>query len=99
LIHERSRGIPRLVNVICDNAMLTGFGLGRERIDEQIVFEVTRDFDLASPDAAPPVAESVPRNGGRVAPSAVDSNSADSDAAGQAVAAAATGSRRFFGSW
>jgi general secretion pathway protein A len=61
LIHERSRGIPRLVNVICDNALLTGFGLGRHAVDRAIVREVTRDFDLAGADApganAAPAAE------------------------------------------
>ena len=50
LIHERSRGIPRLINVICDNAMLTGFGLGRRVVDRAIVLEVTHDFDLAASD-------------------------------------------------
>jgi hypothetical protein len=50
LIHERSRGIPRLINVICDNAMLTGFGLGRRVVDRAIVLEVTHDFDLAGSD-------------------------------------------------
>jgi len=47
LIQERSRGIPRLINVICDNALLTGFGLARDVVDRAAVFEVTRDFDLA----------------------------------------------------
>lgn len=48
LIHECSRGIPRLINVVCDNALLTGFGLGQKLIDRGIVLEVTRDFDLAA---------------------------------------------------
>jgi general secretion pathway protein A len=46
LIHERSRGIPRLISVMCDNALLTGFGLGRKLIDRGIVLEVLRDLDL-----------------------------------------------------
>jgi hypothetical protein len=50
VIHERSRGIARLINVICDNAMLTGFGLGRRIVDRAIVLEVTRDFDLTGAD-------------------------------------------------
>ena len=57
LIHERSRGIPRLINVICDNAMLTGFGLGRRVVDRAIVLEVTRDFDLTG--AEPQVSDVV----------------------------------------
>jgi general secretion pathway protein A len=46
LIHERSGGIPRTISVMCDNALLTGFGLGRTTIDSSVVLEVARDFDL-----------------------------------------------------
>jgi general secretion pathway protein A len=46
LIHERSHGIPRVVSVICDNALLTGFGIGRQPVDRATVLEVVRDFDL-----------------------------------------------------
>jgi general secretion pathway protein A len=46
LIHERSRGIPRTISVICDNALVTAFGLGRRPIDREIVMEVVRDFDF-----------------------------------------------------
>jgi len=46
LIHGRSGGIPRSISVMCDNALLTGFGLGRQPIDREIVLEVAKDFDL-----------------------------------------------------
>lgn len=45
-IHERSRGIPRVINVICDNALVTGFATGVHRVDKQVVCEVCRDFDF-----------------------------------------------------
>jgi type II secretory pathway predicted ATPase ExeA len=48
LIHEQSRGIPRTISAVCDNALLTGFALGRRPIDCAIVREVARDFDLGS---------------------------------------------------
>lgn len=48
LIHERSNGIARIVSVICDNALVTGFALGQERINAEIILEVVRDFDLVS---------------------------------------------------
>ena len=35
LIHERSGGIPRTISVMCDNALLTGFGLGRQTVDSR----------------------------------------------------------------
>jgi len=55
LIHEHSRGIARTVNVVCDNALLAGFGLGRRPIGREIVLEIIRDFDLSAV-AAPAVA-------------------------------------------
>jgi len=79
LIHDRSGGIPRTVSVLCDNALLTAFGLGRARVDSSIVLEVARDFDLGGAgvpgmgEAAPqedepapmePSAQDVPDEGG-----------------------------------
>ena len=46
VIHEHSFGIPRTISVMCDNALLTGFGLGRQPVNSEIVLEVARDFDL-----------------------------------------------------
>ena len=46
LIHECSRGIPRTINVICDNALVTGLALNRQPVDREMVLEVSRDFAL-----------------------------------------------------
>lgn len=46
LIHQKSGGIPRVISVMCDNALLTGCGLNRRPVDRAIVMEVARDFDL-----------------------------------------------------
>lgn len=46
-IHEHSQGIPRTIGVICDNALLTAYGLGRRPVDSAVVLEVVRDLDLA----------------------------------------------------
>jgi general secretion pathway protein A len=51
-VHERSRGIPRIVNVLCDNALVTGFALGTRPVDQQIVLDVCKDFDLREHPAA-----------------------------------------------
>jgi general secretion pathway protein A len=48
VIHQRSGGIPRTINVICDNALMTGLALGRQPVDVAIVMEVVRDFDFAA---------------------------------------------------
>jgi type II secretory pathway predicted ATPase ExeA len=46
LIHECSRGIPRTINVVCDNALVTGLALNRHPVDREMVLEVSRDFAL-----------------------------------------------------
>ena len=51
LIHEYSRGIPRVINVMCDNALISGFALKRQPVDRDIVAEVSRDFDLTKAEA------------------------------------------------
>jgi general secretion pathway protein A len=51
LIHEFSRGIPRVINVMCDNALISGFALKRQPVDRDIVAEVCRDFDLKKAEA------------------------------------------------
>jgi type II secretory pathway predicted ATPase ExeA len=48
MIYERSGGIPRTISVMCDNALMTGFALGKRPVDREIVLEVARDFDLSS---------------------------------------------------
>jgi len=54
LIHEHSRGIPRTVSVICDNALVTGMALERQPVDRAIVLEVCRDFHLRRDSSASP---------------------------------------------
>jgi general secretion pathway protein A len=48
LIHERSRGIPRTISVICDNALLSGFATGQRPVNSSTIREVCRDFDLGT---------------------------------------------------
>jgi general secretion pathway protein A len=45
-IHEYSSGIPRTINVICDNALVTAMALGRKLVDLAMVSDVCRDFAL-----------------------------------------------------
>ena len=40
LIHEYAGGIPRTINVICDNALTTGMALQRRPVDRACVIEV-----------------------------------------------------------
>jgi len=46
VIHEYSRGIPRIISVICDNALVSSVALDQQPVDRGIVVEVCRDFRL-----------------------------------------------------
>jgi general secretion pathway protein A len=48
LIFEYSRGIPRLVNSLCDSALRVGFALRSRRITVSIVEEAAQDLDLTT---------------------------------------------------
>ena len=61
MIHRFSGGIPRLVNNICDNALLTGFSEASPRITASIIGEVVRILDLA------PYGSTLPRTAGEFA--------------------------------
>ena len=47
-VHRYSGGVPRLVNVICDNAMLAGYATDSLMIDEQRIAEAAADLRLIS---------------------------------------------------
>jgi general secretion pathway protein A len=47
-IHQLAGGIPRLINVLCDNAMLTAFALGKPEVEFEMVREVAEDLNLTA---------------------------------------------------
>lgn len=49
MIYRSSEGIPRLINNICDNALLTGFAMSAQQIIPEIVTEVVEALDLLKP--------------------------------------------------
>jgi general secretion pathway protein A len=48
VIHDHAGGIPRSINVICDNALVSAMAIGRRQVDRAIVVEVCRDLRLKS---------------------------------------------------
>src|SRR6188508_1786505 len=52
LIHSYSGGIPRTINVVCDNALLAGMAVQRRPVDSDLVQEVCQDFDLSGAHAS-----------------------------------------------
>jgi len=44
-VYHYSKGIPRLVNAVCDKALLAGFVHQRERIDFRMVGHAVRELE------------------------------------------------------
>ena len=45
-IHKRTQGIPRLINLVSDNLLLTAFAMEKRQASIEMLDEVTRDMDL-----------------------------------------------------
>jgi general secretion pathway protein A len=60
LIYARSRGIPRTISVICDNALITAFAAGERPVTSRLVKEVCADFDYRGDQTAGPVEATPP---------------------------------------
>ena len=44
-----SKGIPRLINMICDNALLITYAASKKKVSAEVIDEVTRDLQLRVP--------------------------------------------------
>jgi type II secretory pathway predicted ATPase ExeA len=43
-VFEISAGIPRIVNVVCDNALVIGYAMGKKRISADVIDEASSDL-------------------------------------------------------
>ena len=50
-VHRLSGGIPRLINLICDRALLAGYSVRTNRITPDMVVHAAKSLDLQSPAA------------------------------------------------
>jgi general secretion pathway protein A len=48
-IVRASGGIPRLINVLCDNCLISAFGYGKKKVGLGVVREIVRDFGMTRP--------------------------------------------------
>ena len=51
-VHAFSRGYPRLINIICDHALLTGYASGLQTIDLNLIRECEKDLRVLETRAA-----------------------------------------------
>ncbi|MDP1602668.1 MAG: hypothetical protein Q8M03_05330, partial [Legionella sp.] len=54
LIHRYARGIPRLINVICDNCLFEAYLIRKDHIDASVIEGVVADLGLKSGALPPP---------------------------------------------
>jgi len=55
-IHEHSKGVPRLINIICDQALLSGFAENSPVIEEEMIQQCIMDLDIYNSNNPPPPA-------------------------------------------
>ena len=48
-IVRNARGIPRVINVLCDNCLITAFGYGKSKVGLAVVREIVADFGIQRP--------------------------------------------------
>ena len=41
-----AKGIPRVINVLCDNSLITAFQYGRKKVNTSVVKEISREFGM-----------------------------------------------------
>jgi general secretion pathway protein A len=67
LIHKMSHGTPRLINIICDHALLTGFAENKPVVGPDLIAESVDDLHFPGEGNSLPVAASAQRGGYRLA--------------------------------
>ena len=63
VIHARSRGVPRIINVICDAALVFGYAEERRQVDETLIGDVLAELELTGvllAETEPPEVPSLP---------------------------------------
>ncbi len=73
-VFSGSSGIPRTINVICDNALIGGFAAQVKPVPVEIVEDVCRDFDLST---EPTPASTVRNHASLTLPAAAPSGSSE----------------------
>ena len=59
-LHQLSNGVPRVINVICDNALIGAFAARTRPVTKALVDDVCRDFDFRSATQPTPFEQVTP---------------------------------------
>jgi general secretion pathway protein A len=73
-IYYYARGFPRLVNILCDRALLAAYADEKSQVDRPLVDEIQREmeFPAAGGDGQPPSWQTVPAQPWQAPPNAFD---------------------------
>src|SRR4051812_7455297 len=101
VIHGRSRGVPRIINVICDAALVFGYAEERRQIDLPLMREVMVELEATGvlPPTGSSVAEPAPQTANQPAANSVGASVATNETVSpgaqspQIAAFASTGAR------
>ena len=52
-VFDVTGGIPRLVNIVCDGALLAGYGRAKTKLGSDVVLEVARGLELPGVETTP----------------------------------------------
>jgi hypothetical protein len=84
-VYAYSGGTPRLINILCDNGMLTAYALGHKSVEVGMIHEIAHDLNLAdlSKKSAVTGADATPiKLWGATPPAPVEENNNNADVAG-----------------
>ena len=104
-IHAASRGLPRVISVLCDNALVNGFATNTKPVGSAIVSDVCADFDLPratiteSPAPRPDSPAVGPGAAVAAAVAAVESASAGEPEVAAAAASSGGETKQLFGDY
>ena len=51
-VHKYARGVPRVINLLCDHALLSAFVDQQKQVGPDLIEGVAREFDLLQPEAS-----------------------------------------------
>ena len=76
LIHARSRGVPRIINIICDAALVFGYAEERPQIDRSLIGDVLAELETTGVLAAGAADDQAVAEAAMAAPVAASANAA-----------------------
>jgi general secretion pathway protein A len=62
IIHDESKGVPRLINIICDQAFLSGFAESKTQIDSETIEDTVQELHIPGEKTTLPLPANAPRN-------------------------------------